>query len=110
MKQMTETMQLVTFQDGDKYGEPITNSVVIAKVYGLRHDNVLQAIDNLVSGTEEVIGEEQLLNFQELFLDTGTCLSVNSDGEIVDGDWHLLKCNRCCSHVPISCQNNLNSM
>ena len=30
MKQMTETMQLVTFQDGDKYGEPITNSLVIA--------------------------------------------------------------------------------
>lgn len=87
----TELMNLVAFQDGDKYGEPITNSVVIAKVYGLRHDNVLQAIDNLVSGTEEVIGEEQLLNFQELFLDTGTCLSVNSDGEVVDGDGHLLK-------------------
>ena len=87
----TELTNLVAFQDGDKYGEPITNSVVIAKVFGLRHDNVLRAIENLVSGTEEVVSEDWLLNFEEPIQDVGDILSVNSAGEIVDGDGHLLK-------------------
>ena len=85
----TELTNLVAFQDGDKYGEPITNSVVIAKVFGLRHDNVLRAIENLVSGTEEVVSEDWLLNFEEPIQDVGDILSVNSAGEIVDGDGHL---------------------
>ena len=87
----TEIMNLVAFQDGDKYGEPITNSVVIAKVFGLRHDNVLRAIENLVSGTEEVVSEDWLLNFEEPIQDVGDILSVNSAGEIVDGDGHQRK-------------------
>ena len=87
----TELMNLVAFQDGDKYGEPITNSVVIAKVFGLRHDNVLRAIENLVSGTEEVVSEDWLLKIEEPIQDVGDILSVNSAGEIVDGDGHLRK-------------------
>lgn len=87
----TDVMNLVAFQDGDKYGEPITNSVVIAKVFGLRHDNVLRAIENLVSGTEEVVSEDWLLKIEEPIQDVGDILSVNSAGEIVDGDGHQRK-------------------
>ena len=68
MTQTTETMPLVTFQDGDKYGEPITNSKIVAEVFEMRHDNVLQAIENLKSDITPGTAGERLLKIQESFV------------------------------------------
>ena len=42
----TELTNLVAFQDK----ELITTSSIVAEVFGMRHDNVLQAIENLKGG------------------------------------------------------------
>ena len=44
----TELMNLVAFHDKDL----ITTSSIVARVFGMRHDNVLQAIESLKEGVE----------------------------------------------------------
>ena len=99
----TEQMQLVMLKDKTT----ITNSRIIGEVFCKDHDDVLRTIRNLIrdvgdSQEEEerlrkiAESSEQLLKIQEMFPDE------------VERRRH--RCNRCCRHVPISCQNNLNSM
>ena len=81
----TEIMNLVAFHDK----ELITTSSIVAEVFGMRHDNVLQAIENLKGGLTALptprvspefsgdtqtdkskigfIPEEHLRNFAEMF-------------------------------------------
>lgn len=60
--QVTSTEPLVTIINQ----HPVTNSTVVADVFGKRHDNVLQSIDNLQA---DLPTEFYALNFQEIQID-----------------------------------------
>ena len=66
---METNLNLVAFHDK----ELITTSSIVAEVFGMRHDNVLQAIENLKLGltalpvkrvSPEFSGDTHHLNFQ----------------------------------------------
>ena len=59
----TEQMQLVTLNDKS----PVTNSWIVAEVFGKSHDNVLRDIRNLKTDVAKWSAEEQLLKIEELF-------------------------------------------
>ena len=58
---METNLQLVTLHDR----ATITNSKIVAEVFEMRHDNVLQAIENLKNDISTGTTEERLLKIQE---------------------------------------------
>ena len=58
---METNLQLVTLHDRST----ITNSRIVAEVFGKSHDNVLRDIENLKKDISKGTSEERLLNFQE---------------------------------------------
>ena len=60
---METNLQLVTLHDR----ATITNSKIVAEVFEMRHDNVLQAIENLKNDISTGTTEERLLKIQESF-------------------------------------------